>query len=108
MNRLKDTLPKQTASALLLLVFLFIHAAKALHQHDRGHAKSENAANKITLKAKSCAVCDYHFTKDADAQFTFINIIDGQLPLPFYLYPAPQIITSVGLACSDRGPPVAV
>ena len=97
---------RRTFSALaLLLVFLFIHAVKAVHTHDN---LSQVKIGKDLLqfdKSSDCAICDYHFTKEALASFPEFQttLLEHTTSHPVLFQTEPT--SSIGLSFSDRGPP---
>ena len=91
----------------LLMAFLFIHVAKAVHRH-------ENTALAFSFdlkvqKSSDCAICDYHITKDADLPLVSFSSTQHTLPA-YYTVNAYQsrLTSSIGLSYTDRGPPAVV
>lgn len=89
---------------LLLMVFLFIHVAKAVHRHE-GTTTGFSFELKVQ-KSSDCAICDYHLTKDADLHSATIapaqNFCSAGCTIISY---QSRLTSSIGLSYSDRGPP---
>jgi hypothetical protein len=92
-----------------LALFLFIHVVKALHHHDIKPTTATEIASQKQLAAKTaCDICDYYFAKDAHLEIDEIQCKPPVKLSPLYTDHLSQHLTSIGLSCSDRGPPSLV
>jgi hypothetical protein len=102
-----NTILQKLLAFLLLMVFLFIHVAKAVHRHER--AATGFSFELKVQKSGDCAVCDYHLTKDADLQTANIesaqDVLSASCNIVCY---QSRLTSSIGLSYSDRGPPALV
>jgi hypothetical protein len=90
-------------------LFLFIHVVKALHHHDIKQTTSKEIASQKQLAAKTaCDICDYYFAKDAHCEIDAIQCNPPVKLSPLFTGHLSQSCTSIGLSCSDRGPPSLV
>jgi len=77
----------KAAAGLLLIVLLFIHSVKLLHNHSLRQCHSVHAAAALckmiddtSWSSGDCSICNYHLTKDA-----YTNFSTGTLDHPVYL-----------------------
>jgi hypothetical protein len=92
-----------------LALFLFIHVAKAVHHHDIKQTTTKEIASQKHLAANTaCDICDYYFAKDAHPEMDTIQLNPPVTLSPLYTDHLSQHLTSIGLSCSDRGPPSLV
>jgi hypothetical protein len=93
-----------------LALFLFIHVVKALHHHDiKQPASKEIASQKHLASNTTCDICEYYFAKDAHPEMDVIQLDPPVQRSPIYTdHHLSQYLTSIGLSCSDRGPPSMV
>ncbi len=99
---------RKTVSAFFLVLFVAIHVVKAFHHHSETATTKIHSGACIIKAGSTCAVCDYHFIKDADAVTSFAAVQPHLTYLSvssFYLLPS---TTSIGLPSADRGPPAIV
>jgi hypothetical protein len=108
-NKHATLLLQKTTAGFFLLLFLFIHGAKLIHQHDYQQTVAGKITdNKTNVASAECAVCDYYFVKDSHNETASITIETLVADTPSYSGFLSQQITSIGLASSDRGPPSLV
>ncbi len=58
----------KAASAVMLVMLLFIHSVKLLHSHDASH---DGQRTEVVKPTADCNICSYHLSKDADAVVYF-------------------------------------
>ncbi|HEX2536512.1 MAG TPA: hypothetical protein VHK69_22370 [Chitinophagaceae bacterium] len=104
MNR-KRTIQKRLTAMLLVVLFLFIHVGKVLHRHETGARSHAYPAAAQWEKGGDCAVCDYHFTKDADLALSLPPLPAPQYSSTFLIHYQKASVASIGLPYADRGPP---
>ena len=109
MNFLHNNKLQKISASFLLAVMMFITTVKTFHSHDlSAYVKAEKSnTNPIAVKAVfSCAICDFQFAKDSDAQVFTLNIA---APVHYinniYGYTLPPLF-SFSVISSVRGPPV--
>lgn len=110
LNKKATILLNSVTTVLFILLFAIIHTVKLFHHHNDSlfPEKSEKGKQAISKSKATCAVCDYHFTKDADVPICSIVVQPSIIYFTvrhFYILP---FTTSVGLPSSDRGPPAIV
>src|SRR5690349_13890890 len=106
MNFLRASYFKKISASILLVLFIFIHAAKAFHTHD--FSLDQSALNKHTTVHTSffCAICNFQIAKDSDAEVAMINISAPlKFIISFYNYTLPEL-SNFFVTTSVRGPPV--
>jgi hypothetical protein len=98
------TILQKLLAFLLLMVFLFIHVAKAVHRHEP--TTTGFSFELKVQKSSDCAICDYHLAKDADLHTATIeptqNVLSAYCNMVAY---QSRLTSSIGLSYSDRGPP---
>ena len=108
MDFLRNNKIQKLSTSLLLVVLVFINAVKTFHTHDFSYsAKTENLnRNATVIKAIfSCAICDFQFAKDSDAEVATLHILSPiQIVNNYYHYISNKLI-SFSLLSSVRGPP---
>jgi predicted nuclease of predicted toxin-antitoxin system len=88
---------------VLLSLMTFIFVVKVSHAH--AHNPSADRTAKINVIKHSCAICDYHFTKDIDYFQAAITILS---PIDFLVLTTGKIsnyVFAIPHATSLRGPP---
>ncbi|MGN6492260.1 MAG: hypothetical protein ACTHLE_09720 [Agriterribacter sp.] len=81
----------------------FIFVVKVFHAH--GNHSCADASAKVKLVDRSCAICEYHFTKDADNSQVVITI---QSPAVFLVSNAGKVSDytfHISRTTLLRGPP---
>jgi hypothetical protein len=101
----KAIIQKQLTAFFLLVVFLFIHAVKVLHAHERNTSTCQEWSVSKVVEKGHCSICDYHFTKDAHNDFIIIELFHKQLPTLYFISYQSRKTSSIGLNYADRGPP---
>lgn len=108
MNFLHNNKLQKISASFLLAVMMFITAVKTFHTHDlSAYVKAEKSnTNPSSVKAVfSCAICDFQFAKDSDAQVLVLNIV---APVRYidncYGYTISTLL-SFSVISSVRGPP---
>ena len=109
MNGKKTIRKRSIYAAFGLALFLFVHAGKCLHVHEKTVAASLKTEGVVlTEKGADCSFCDFHFARDSDAPPVIAGLNRSTLyPETFLLFKS-RITSSVGLSFSDRGPPAAL
>ena len=70
MYLLRATYFRKTVAIVFLVLFVLVHAIKALHTHEISIAYSHHHADKHNTNLKAdffCSICDFQVAKDADA-----------------------------------------
>lgn len=106
MRKRQSHLLHQLLAIFLLAVLLFVQGVKLAHRHDyAAPGKGDSPSGHHFAAAHSCAVCDYHLTKDAELSPT------ATLPpalsyqhIIFPFRPSPSC-TGMTLAHANKGPP---
>jgi len=103
-----ETIKRQLIAGCLLLVFSFIIAAKLFHSHETITTTNVSSHIEGVEKSSDCAVCDFHFSKDADAAYQYV--FEPVLPFnsTFLVSFQSEDASSIGLSYADRGPPATV
>ena len=108
MNFLRTSYFKKAGAFSFILLFVFIHAVKALHTHEISLA-SANAITKNATAVKadfSCTICDFQIAKDSDAIISDPQITAPQHCTTFlYTYILP-VYTSYIVTTSGTDPPL--
>lgn len=109
---------KKISAGILLIVLLFIHSVKLLHNHVYlplciNHA-AENSGREIadtktiSIHPGDCVVCAYHLNKDSDAVTSFQQIVFCTYnPIRCALF-LDSPYTAFLFVFETRGPPVLV
>ncbi len=106
MNKRKAILLQRLAAGFFLALFLFIHVAKAAHQHESVPSFAKYVAGSIKVSQTSdCSICEYQLTKDSFHfhEFPQVNVI--KQILSSYSFYHTSFVTSIGSTSSGRGPP---
>lgn len=97
---------KRITALFLLGLIVFTYAVKVFHTHAHDSG-AHNTPNEATFKSV-CAICDYHFVKDAEDYISFINI---KSPISYYQFNVKDIFT-ISFTTSEttllRGPPALI
>jgi hypothetical protein len=101
---------KTVISFLLLGLFIAIHVVKVFHSHAFILTPISNCEDKLqgyVIKSdESCAVCDFHFSKDTVHTRKVFSLGTSEYPAPCnFINTAFTVITSIGSVATDRGPP---
>jgi hypothetical protein len=108
MNFLRHNKIQKLSSCLLLSVFIFINAVKTFHTHALNYAAQQENSNKDATAFKAyffCAICDFQFSKDSDAEVAAISVATPvHVVASFHAYILP-ILNSFVSTSSVRGPP---
>lgn len=81
MNRYFNNISKSITALVLLSLMTFIFIAKVFHAH--GNHSCNDVLVKVKIEKQHCAVCEYHFTHDADNVHAVITILPSFNFLPF-------------------------
>ena len=111
MNFLRDNKLKKLSALFLLSVLVFINAVKTFHTHNFSYSTEAEQTNKNATAVKAnffCAICDFQFAKDSDAEIAQINISTPvHFIVSYYNYTLP-LLYNFSVTSSVRGPPVFV
>jgi hypothetical protein len=99
----KKTIIKKLLAFSGLVLFLFIHVAKAVHKHDKNGVKF-SSGTKVHLST-DCPICDYHITKDADLPTEDLLPEKETHFTCYHNTYFSRLTSSIGLSYADRGPP---
>lgn len=92
-------------AALLLLVFSFLHVAKAAHHHTSGMHTDSRHNTFASPGPQSCDICDFQLAKDGSLPTPFcIENISTSFTRPFAVL-AEQLPVVNPLFIPGRGPP---
>jgi len=108
MNFLRASYLKKTAASLFMLLFVFVHAVKALHTHENIAALANNTAGKNAdwFKADyTCNICDFQIAKDSDAVIECIKISAPESFLNYYYNYIISSFDSIPVVSSGTDPP---
>ncbi|HEY2725767.1 MAG TPA: hypothetical protein VGI61_01225 [Parafilimonas sp.] len=105
---MRDNKLKKLSALFLLSVLVFINAVKTFHTHNFSYLIQAEQANKNATAVKAnffCAICDFQFAKDSDAEVALINISAPiHFIISYYNYTLPQLY-NFSVTSSVRGPP---
>lgn len=108
MNFLRNGKIQKLSAAFLLLVLVFINAVKTFHTHTFSYAAQREKSNQnktVLHESYYCAICEFQFAKDGDAEVAIIDIAaPSRFITSFYNYLLPQL-SSFSITSSVRGPP---
>lgn len=102
MNFLRTSYFRKTVAVIFLLLFVFIHAVKALHTHDFTIAPA-NSTNKNATAVKAdfyCAICEFQLAKDCDTE---IPVLTLSAPVHFV-----QVYYNYSISSTDAPPVTSV
>ena len=92
-------------------MLVFINAVKNFHTHNSSYSAKTERLNKNAAAVKAnffCAICDFQFAKDSDAEVALINIsAPVYFIVSYYNYTLPQLY-NFSVTFSVRGSPVFV
>ena len=105
---LRTTYFRKTVAIIFLLLFVFIHAVKALHTHDITLTANSTSKNSTAIKADFyCAICDFQLAKDCDTE---VPVITFSTPVQFIQVYYNYTVSShdaITVATVVRGPPAS-
>jgi hypothetical protein len=97
---------QRLTAGFFLALFLFVHVAKAMHQHDAvpSFSKAISGAAEVSGE-KDCSVCDYQLAEDSFHFNEFPQAKEIKQTQPLYSFYNTPVFTSIGSSSSGRGPP---
>lgn len=78
MNLLRASYFRKTGAMLLLALFVFVHAIKALHTHEISLASSHFHGDDTATDVKAgffCTICDFQIANDSDAVISTAELV---------------------------------
>ncbi|MEO6612349.1 MAG: hypothetical protein ABIT05_06410 [Chitinophagaceae bacterium] len=81
MKLLSPIIGKKIIAGLLLALFVFIHAEKVFHIHEKNAVASCHEGIALQSNSNSCSICDFQLSKDSElplvaaitVSFTFLQ-----------------------------------
>ena len=100
---------KKTGAMLFLVLFVFVHAIKALHTHEISAASShyhiDNTAADIKVNF-FCSICDFQIAKDSDAVISQAEFIRPQQNLFLVFSYTLSVHNAIIIVSSGTDPPL--
>ncbi len=96
---------KKTIAALLLAIFLFIHAGKIFHNHPCGSADAGSLTVLKKQVSPGCSICEFQLSKDAQLPVHSGASIPGKALRAEYIVSVSDFFSSDLRSFSGRGPP---